>query len=1364
MRTILTTSTNHLYYQPILSSFVTVFEASWQLLLLIFDLSIRKTSLSTFVSMHFIKRILFICTLLTVLTAPVWAQFNYSFQQLSVDEGLKNSRVVSVVQDKEGFMWLATHNGLDKFNGADIKHYSLSSPDGLFTNDDIINCMVLSDKYDILCGTKNGNLYAYNRKKDSFHKVLPFEHSDALFNIYAILSEDDKSIWIGTTGGLYHFDINTSKIAAVKQITQGVNEIISCNKEHLWVATTKGIYLLNKASRTTVDIKTDGALDQKLSNIDIMSLHQEQDTLLIGTRRSQILKCQIKNHELVLIASQTFGKSEKNYPVTDIILTPDQQHYAVALDGVGLFITNKMLAVEETYISDDNNLNSLSSNGVYELFYSHDNILWVATYGGGINIADPNKKQFHVAQHIPHIYNSLRNNVVNAIIEYDDQLWFGTKTGISIYRPQQSKWKHIPALKKTPEKPFHVMSMCKDLNKSIWVASYGRGLIKINPVTGKKQTINKTSPGPYQTQTNHLYQVICDSEGRIWTGGIWGGVSIIDEQQQSCYMINISNVRSLCEYKDKVLIGTLFGLFIVDKATLEVSRPTNSLLLRSRIICMSMHPSTGHLFLGTDVYGLLEWDMAAGTLKKYDETNLPSSYIRSVLWDKQERMWVSSTGGLSVFNDSTQLFDNYNISNGLANTEFSENAACLHSSGQMIFGGPKGISWFQPEQITQSTQATTPLITSVSLFGRQLQIQADGPLNENINSQQTLELEHDQNSLSFEFGAICYTNPQKVSYKWTLEGFEEQWNGPTSVREAIYSKLPPGDYTLKVMVTNDDGVWQPQVKTMQISIAPPFWKTPLAYVLYALILTGLILLNMHYYHIIIQERHASEKQQFFISIAHDLRTPLSLIKLPVEKMVDEGGKSESEQRNLNLVKRNVDRLTNLVNQLLDFQKADLQKMQLQVEKTNLNEFITERLDSFAPLANEKQIEVKVALDDPDTFLWLDRSKMEKVMFNLLSNAFKYTPTGGRIEIITELSGKYAIINVKDTGEGIPTNQQKNIFQRYYRATNAINSKEVGSGVGLMLTKQLVELHKGRISFKSEYGKGSTFTVKLPLGDKHYNPEEIRHFESEESTLTPIYADAVEVTESNTTGPKLLLVEDNPELLDNLAIELSSHYQVLKAADGEEGYTLATKKMPDIIVSDVMMPKMNGHQLCVKLKGELSTCHIPIVLLTALDSPDYKREGLEHGADAYLEKPFDIKLLKVQIANLLKNRQLLKQKFLEPSTKLEEVSTNSTDQVFLEQIKAFVINNIDSEKLTVENTARELGMSRPVLYRKIKSMTDVSPQQFLMTIKLQEAARIMKDEGKNISETAYMIGFTDPKYFSQTFKKYFGVTPSQYLKG
>ncbi|MCG8581745.1 MAG: ATP-binding protein [Bacteroidales bacterium] len=1291
-----------------------------------------------------------------------YARFNYQFQRLSVDEGLKNSRVVSVVQDKEGFMWMATHNGLDKFNGADIKHYSLSSPEGFSTNDDIINCLVLSEKFDILCGTKSGNLYAYDRKQDAFYKVLPVEHSDALFNIYEILAEDEQNIWIGTTGGLYHFDILTQKISPVESITDGINAIIPYTRQQIWVGTKKGLYLLNKETKTAESFQVDNNLSKHLSNIDILTLYQRNDTLLLGTRDSEVLKFKVTETKLKLLSRNTFSRNEKRFPVTDILHSPDQQHYAIGLDGIGVYITDLQLNETESYIADDNNPGSLSSNGVYELYYSHDNILWVATYGGGICIGDPNKKQFNVSRRIPHIHNSLRNNMVNTIIEHDGDIWFGTKTGISVFQPGSNRWKHMPALKKNQEKPFHVMSMCQAKDGSLWVATYGRGLIKINPKTLKKKWFNKNSKGQYSTQTNHLYQVIADDKGRIWTGGIWGGVSVIDEANSSTHDVNISNVRSLCEYKNKVLIGTLFGLFIVDKNTFEVSRPDNRLLIKSRIISISLHPSKNVILFGTDVNGLLEWDMTNDSLRAYDKSLLPSNYIRSILWDKQERMWVSSTGGLSVLNDSTQTFDSYNISDGLANTEFNENAACLHSSGQVIFGGPKGISWFYPDNITKSVQVTTPILSAVKLFGKELSITEDGPLTENINSQKNISLQHDQNSLSFEFGAICYTNPNKIKYKWKLDGFEDQWNGPTAVREAIYSKLPHGSYTLQLMVTNDDGIWQPTVKTLSIDVEPPFWKTPWAYVLYAFILLGLILLNLHYYHIIIQERHSSEKQQFFISIAHDLRTPLSLIKLPVEKMVEDGAKSDDEKRNLRLVKRNVDRLTNLVNQLLDFQKADLQKMHLQMEKTNLGQFVKERIESFTPLATEKEIDVRYSLPD-ELVLWIDRSKFEKVMFNLLSNAFKYTPNQGAITIEIEQNSKHATIHVKDTGEGIPGNQQKNIFQRYYRATNAINSKEVGSGVGLMLSKQLVELHMGKISFKSEFGKGSVFSVRLPLGDSHFTDDEIKQSEAVDEPLLPIVNTTETSPVQHTDGPKLLLVEDNPELLDNLAIELSASYQVIKASDGQEGVQKALEQIPDIIISDVMMPNMNGHQLCVKLKSELATCHIPIILLTALDSPDYKREGLEHGADAYLEKPFDIKLLRAQITNLLKNRQLLRERFLQPSTKVEDVSTNNTDKAFLEQIKNYVLENIDSEKLSVESTAKELGMSRPVLYRKIKSMTNVSPQQFLMTIKLKEAARIMKEEEKNISETAYLIGFTDPKYFSQTFKKYFGVTPSQYLK-
>ncbi|TAJ14507.1 hybrid sensor histidine kinase/response regulator [Marinilabiliaceae bacterium JC017] len=1289
----------------------------------------------------------------------------YKFQQISVDEGLKNSRVVSVIQDKEGYMWFATHNGLDKFNGNDIQHYSMSSPEGFFANDDIINCLILSDHFDILCGTKNGNLYAYDREADLFHKILPFKQDDALFNIYALLSENDKELWIGTTGGLFYFNLSTQQLVQIKDIKSGVNTIERCDANSIWVGSINGLYRINKQTLAINDIVHPFDTTKPLGEKDIMAIYPiDTSRLLVGTRDSELYLVERQNDQLTLLRHTFMGLKDKNIPITDIVSTPEK-NYAIALDGIGIMIVDTALQVVKTYISNDNDASSLSSNGVYKLYYSKDNILWAATYGGGVNFADPNKKQFQIAQHQPHITNSLRNNTVNSILEKDNQqTWIGTKTGISIYSADKNKWRHIPSLFNPKHKPFHVMAMCKGEKDHIWVATYGRGLFKLNARDFTKKRFYKNGKGIHQTETNHLYQVIMDQQKRIWTGGIWGGITVIDESKNIRQRVNVSNVRSLFEYNQSIYVGTLFGLFIVDQQTLEVSRPKHNSLISSRIICIAKHPTLNKLCLGTDAKGLIEWNQDNDSIKILTtEEGLPSNYIRSITWDNQNKMWISSTGGLSSYNDASNVFDNYNKSDGLANTEFSENAVFLHSSGQLIYGGPKGISFFYPDEITKSTQITTPILNNIKLFGKKLEINPEGPLTRNINLQNGIRLAHDQNSLSFSFGAISYTNPQKIKFKWKLEGFENHWNGPTSVREAIYSKLPPGDFVFKVMVSNDDGIWQKEIKEFSIKIDKPFWKTYWAFFLYALILLCLLFLTLHYYHIIIQEKHATEKQQFFISIAHDLRTPLSLIKLPIEKMAETMSNDEKENRNLVLVKRNVDRLTNLVNQLLDFQKADLKKMQLQADEHPLGAFITERVESFTPLAEEKNIDVSIIQPDSEIPLWFDKSKMEKIMYNLLSNAFKYTPKGGAIKVTIEITQKYAVISVSDTGEGIPAHQQKNIFQRYYRATNAINSQEVGSGVGLMLTKQLTELHKGKISFTSEYGKGSTFIIKLRLGNQHFSEEEMRHPSDAVQQRTPIVQSRSEEIPPETNGPKLLLVEDNPELLETLCLELSNDYQVYKAADGAEGVEKAMEIMPDIIVSDVMMPKMNGHQLCLKLKSELVTCHIPIILLTALDSPEYKREGIEHGADAYLEKPFDIKLLRAQIKNLLKNRQLLKKKFLLPSSNVKEASPTNADEEFLEKIRTYIINNIDNPELSVEATASEIGISRPVLYRKIKSLTDLSPQKFLMTIKLKEAARIMKEEKRNISETAYMIGFSDPKYFSQIFKKHFGMTPSQYLK-
>ncbi|MCU4174410.1 hybrid sensor histidine kinase/response regulator transcription factor [Carboxylicivirga sp. N1Y90] len=1283
---------------------------------------------------------------------------DYKFQHISVDEGLKNNRIVSLAQDMEGYMWFATHNGVDKFNGADLKHYTLSIDGELgVPNDQIINCLEFSEYNDILCGTKSGNVYRYNREQDHFERLFHNSDNDALFNVTAIHSINKGEMWVGTTSSLFYFNLNAPGIQSVNKNTSTVNCITKFNDNYELVGSASGLHFLNNEDKKLIAI--DNAL---FSKKDITSIQQIDKHFYIGTRDGWVYKTMIDINNIEVVASVSFSKKEKVFPIKDIVLTPDK-HVLFGIDGLGMVQTDGELNNQQWFKANENDDYSLSSNGIYNLCFSEDNILWVGAYGSGVCYSDPNIKKFHIERHVAYKGQSLRSNVTNAIFEnIDGCLWYGGKNGISIYDPKTEIWKHVPRKQSPDELRIQVMSICAGQNGNVWVATYGQG---IHCFSSKGQRLRSftenASNKKHQIETDHLYQNYTDSKGKIWTGGIWGGISVIDFNGLRT-TVNISNVRSFYEYKNHMYVGTLFGLFVVDLDTYKVSRPSLESLISNRIICMTSHPTSNKLLLGTDANGLIEWNHDNDSLNfLQSEHGLPSNFIRSMVWVNDTTLWLASTGGLSKIQNFS-VYDNYDLSDGLANTVLLENSICKKRDGQLLFGGPRGVSYFYPSQIHRSTQKNTPILNEIKLFGKTLPISPDGILQKNINLQETFKLKYNENTFGISFGAIAYTNPHKVMFKWKLEGFEEQWNGPNQIREANYTKVPSGNYTFKLMVSNDDDVWQEAIKKVSISIDKPFYTTFWAYLVYFMIVLSLTLVILHYNKLRLHERHNNEKQQFFISIAHDLRTPLSLIKLPVEKMVEE---SEEEDSNLSLIKRNIDRLSNLVNQLLDFQKADLKKMQLQVSEYDINTFIQERVKAFEPLSKEKNISVTISLPNESSSVWFDRNKMEKVMYNLLSNAFKYTPKNGEIKVCILIDKKYCTITVDDTGEGIPAKQQKKIFQHYYRATNAINSKEVGSGVGLMLTKEIVELHKGDISFESTLGEGSVFRVKLLLGNHHYTHEDFSHSEDESQLPTPIVDQSNTESYANVSsiGIKLLIVEDNPELLEALKQDFSKDYNVFGAANGKEGMEKVNEYMPDIIISDVMMPEMNGHQLCQQLKNDLSTCHIPIILLTALDSPDYKREGLEHGADAYLEKPFDLKLLRAQVSNLLKSRQQLRQKFQEPESELKEVAPTNADEQFLEKIKSYVIENIDKDELSVESTAIELGMSRPVLYRKIKSLTDLSPQQLLMTIKLKEAARILKEEGKNISETAYMIGFTDPKYFSQTFKKYFGMTPSEYLK-
>lgn len=1304
---------------------------------------------------------LLIASILLTITSSIWGQNHYRFQHLQEDGGLRNSRCVSVLQDDDGYMWFATHSGIEKFNGSDMQHYSLKAPNSKSGDDNIINVAIKSNYYPLLCGSKSGSLYSYNREMDRFEMLINKDENDLLFNIYTLSDDDKGNVWLGNSNGLFYYNATTDKLSAIQNLDCEVYSLAKYGDNALLVGSNKGLFYLNTDTREINLVALDGI---RINTI----LLRDKNNLLIGTNDSRIASIIVIN-ETVEIRKIINVTTDSNKPIKKIVETPEGQ-IAVAIDDGGISIYDNALSLISRYQFDKDNYESISSNGVYDLFYAQDNTLWVATWGGGVCFSDPNQKPFKTVQHIPYMDNSLSNNAVSSIAQLGDRIWYATKEGISIHNEKTNTWQHLIGDKHSRDDDYISLSLYPSYTGDVWVATYGKGLMKFSESGELKEVYNKERNDQFASESNHLYCVLEDENKRVWSAGIWGSLSVFDFVNKKKTLVNLTNIRAIFESKDHMFVGTLFGLFIVDKETYEVTRSTHPLINASRIICINQHPDDDIVYLGTDANGLLIWDRENDTLEEMTiEDGMSSNFVRSLLWSSNHNMWIATTGGLNHLNTETGELEKYLREDGLVYSEFSENAAMVHRDGRAFFGSPNGVTIFTPRQITKSRQRTTPILQNIKVLGKELVIAEDGFLNENINLQKTINLPYQKNSLSIAYSAIAYTNPHKVQYKWRLKGLNDMWIGPSSTREANFTQIPPGKYTFEVMASNEDGVWHPNsIKSINLVIGKPYWLSIWAILFYTLLVVGVVYLLLKYTRTMLQEKHSMEKQQFFISIAHDLRTPLSLIKLPVEKMVEKSETLDENRKSLVKVKRNVDRLTNLVNQLLDFQKADLNKMLLRPEKINLALFLEERVQAFEPFSQEKNIMLHTNWDETAHEVYLDKDKMEKIMYNLLSNAFKYTPKGGEVMVELTYSKKNCIITVEDTGEGIPQKQQSNIFKRYYRASNAINSTEVGSGVGLMLTKQLVEFQDGTIRFKSELGKGSTFVVTLPMMSKKLALNTATEEENViEAPIAPSPATTDEETSKDNKGEKVLVVEDNPELRQTLVEELSEKYTVIEAADGVEGVRLAKQQLPRIIISDVMMPHKSGHELCAELKEALETCHIPIILLTALDSPEYKREGLEYGADAYMEKPFEIKLLLTQISNLVKNREIIKKKFLIPTHKKEEVDSRESlpdpNEVLLQKVRDYVLDNILDSKLSVETAAIEVGLSRPVLYRKIKSLTDLSPQQFILTIRLNEAARLIKTTAMNISEAAYDTGFSDPKYFSQIFKKHFGMTPSQYIK-
>ena len=753
----------------------------------------------------------------------------------------------------------------------------------------------------------------------------------------------------------------------------------------------------------------------------------------------------------------------------------------------------------------------------------------------------------------------------------------------------------------------------------------------------------------------------------------------------------------------------------------------NPLKINIQRLCI-LPERPNELWIGTEGRGVIKYDMNTNQWQQYTQNNgLSSNSICGLQYDHQGRLWISTENGLNCLSPKHNHIDAFYEPDGLPDNTLNFRSHCLLHNGHIIFGTPSGAFELNPDEYSwKQDKAYNLRFEEFALFNVPMSPQQkNSPLQTTIDKTERITLKHNQHSFSFRFLNLGYLNAAKQLYSWYLEGFDKTWSIPTDHHHAVYTNIPPGKYTFHVKVFNGGNEENHQERTMRITILHPWWDTWIAWMVYILFAVTVVYYLIRAYKNKLEARDSDQKIRFFINVAHDIRTPLTLIKAPLNE-IEQEPLTDNAKLALTLAKRNTEKLLNMVTQLLDFQKIEREAMSLQVEETSIFVFINNLISNFEPLAHEKGIHIHTELSSEEYRGYIDQRKISIILDNLLSNSIKYTKPNGNVWFKGYVENNMLMIKVVDDGIGISDSDQKKLFRRFYRGENATNSKETGSGIGLLLTKKMALLHKGDISFSSNEGVGTTFTIKIPVSQNNYSSVELIKKDPVAEKKTVHLPDSKNKSEKKKS--KLLIVEDNEELRSYLAHYLSRNYQVLESANGQLALETASKETPDFIISDVMMPVLSGTDLCRQLKSNIETCHIPIILLTSLAEREDIINGLNAGADDYITKPFDLSVLQTKITGIINNRRLYHKKFIDKSAFNEESDIiNELDKKFMEKVVGYIEDKMMQEDFSIDTLSLEMAMSRSVFFKKIKSLIGQSPQDLIRDIKMKKATTLLSEK-------------------------------------
>ncbi len=1265
---------------------------------------------------NFLKLLFSALSLFFISSKVIYAQ---QIIHLDGSDGLINGTINTFEKDSLGYMWIGTDQGLNRYSGSEFKNYDLTKVDQV-RQKGIIDLLNLNG--DLYAINSESSLFKYNYESDRFEEL--YTHNKE--RIFSLTYLNDSQLLLGLSRGFLVFDLDSNEASDIQHTELFINRHVVFYNNLIYSATPKGLYSFTYSRDTKTLVQKDIFLKGK----DI--LHFDFDHLgriWVGTEVEGLFVINNNFTENIPI-----GKAlTKTYAIRKISF--DKNNNAlVAVDRLGLFVLDSDFEIIKSYSHDPDKDNSISQNSIYACYVDNINAYWLGVREGGINIVYQEDNVFTNISHIKNVTNSINNNNIRSIFEADNgDLWFGTENGVSKF--SNNKWENYGKNSKLFNTA--VLSI-NEYKKRIILGTYGEGLLSINSDNGNILPLKLNTENKLKFVFN-----ISTFDSNLWISGSDGPLTYYhDSKLISTYPLGL--VRSIVQGYDEIIYAISdSGFYEINKRNGGVRRIQEEVFnTTNRGFNLNFDQLNNCIWIGSK-NGLYRYNLSDESLESFNDlVNQEIGTVFSIERDNMQNLYLASISGLWRYNIKKKIFRKFDSQDGLYIDEFGPGASLKFKDGRLGFGGPKGAVIFNPVDLVKDETISNIYITNLKINGKSLDSTI---LSKNINYTKNIQLNYDKNSISFNYETIKFHGSKRNLFEWKLEGYDTAMASIYGNKEITYSNLSPGEYTLKYSGYNADGV-KGNDNTVEISIKNPFWKTWWAYGIYSLLISFIVYLIFKISKANNQKRFDENRIKFFIEVAHDIRTPVSLIQLLVKQLANQ----ENVEKSIELIQRNSQNLNEYVSQLLDFQKIDKKQLKLAVSKVDLKDCLSKIISDFTPILQERSIDI--VLDMKHMPVWFDVPKMNRIFYNLISNAIKYSNEGGEIKIRAFLDDKILKIDFIDNGIGIPEKQQELIFKRFTRGTNVSNKGIPGTGIGLMLSKKIVELHGGKITLESKENIGSKFTIELPSGSEQYTSEELY-------TKPEVEEEKNNIDDLIIQEKLILLVEDNEELRQAIKNELEKKFKIIEAPNGKEGLLLALSKNPDVIITDVMMPKMDGKELCHLIKTNFKTSHIPVIMLTALADVDDKIKGLETGADAYVEKPFNVSILNATINNLIKSRENV-------SRLLEDKEVNkqlTPDESFLSDVIKVIKDNLTERDFSIDSLCETMGLSRSNLFRKLKGLIQMSPSDLIIKIKLTHAEELMKKKvHQRISDIAYESGFHDPKYFSTLFKKHYSKTPKEYI--